>query len=37
MSYTDACTRRQRLMTERGLMTKQTTELFEQTFSLCEH
>lgn len=37
MSYTDACTRRQRLMTERGLMTKRTVDLFEQTFSLCEH
>ena len=37
MSYSDACARRQQLMTERGLMTKKTVELFEQTFSLCEH
>jgi len=37
MSYADACMRRNRLMTERGLMTERTVELFEQTFSLCEH
>lgn len=37
LSYADACARRERLMKERGLMTKQTVEHFEQTFSLCEH